>query len=224
MKLLVVEDDPNILSFLEKGLKEAGYIVDTAADGEDGLYLAATNRYDLLILDVMLPGKSGLDICKELRQGQMQMPIIMLTARNMIEDKVQGLDVGANDYLTKPFAFDELLARIRVQLRGQSLPDSKIAIADLVVDQAAKKVTRSGEEITLTLKEYQLLLFLIRHQNHIVSESMILEGLSEMDQSRMSNIVSVYIYRLRNKIDKAYDTKLIHTLRGRGYQFGVMDV
>lgn len=217
MRILVVEDDIKIASFIRQGLQEESYSVDVTYHGDEAIYLAQINKYDIIILDIMLPGSDGMEVCKKIRDKNITTPIIMLTARNRLEDKIDGLDRGANDYLTKPFAFEELLARIRVQLRNNSTSSAVIEIADLKIDLNRREVTRAGQKITLTSKEYALLELLARNKKRLLSETVIKDSISDMAQDIMSNIISVYIYRLRNKIDKSHDTKLIHTVRGSGY-------
>lgn len=224
MRILVVEDDAKIAAFIEKGLKEESYSVDITHHGDEAVYLAQVNTYDIILLDVMLPGSDGMDVCKSLREKGLTTPIIMLTARNRLEDKIDGLDSGADDYLTKPFAFEELLARIRVQLRDKSQISNILSIADLSVDTSRREVKRGNEKIVLTAKEYALLEFLLRHKNKLLTETIIQENLSDMSQQTMSNIINVYIYRLRNKIDKGHEPKLIHTVRGSGYMLSDEDV
>lgn len=221
MKILIVEDDIKISSFLQKGLKEENYIVDCSFDGEEAFYILQTTLYDLVILDVMIPNMDGFELCKNLRKEGIETPIIMLTAKSSIEDKVLGLNEGANDYLTKPFSFEELLARIHVQLRrGKSL-NNILKLDTLEINMDAKSVSRENQKIILTSKEYILLEYLMLHQNQLISEDMINEALWNMDVTTASNIVSVYMYRLRNKIDKNFDIKLIHTIRGLGYKIGL---
>ena len=217
MRILVVEDDVKIAAFISQGLKEESYSVDVTHHGDEAIYLAQVNSYDIILLDLMLPGSNGLEVCKRLREKELQTPIIMLTARNRLEDKIDGLDSGADDYLTKPFAFEELLARIRVQLRQHSQSTSLLEISDLSIDTLTREVKRAGKKIRLTVKEYALLEFMMRNQKSLLSETIIKENLSDMQHQSMSNIINVYIYRLRNKIDKQYDKKLIHTVRGVGY-------
>lgn len=217
MRILVVEDDEKIASFIKKGLQEESYSVDVTENGYEAIYLAETNSYDIVLLDLMIHGICGVDVCKKIREKNITTPIIMLTARDALKDKVEGLDSGANDYLTKPFAFEELLARIRVRLRNGVYTSSIIKIADLTLDTARREVSRAGKKINLTAKEYALLEFLARNSKKLLTETVIKENLSDMAQESMSNIINVYIYRLRNKIDKDYDLKLIHTVRGLGY-------
>lgn len=218
MKILIIEDDEKIISFLKKGLEEECYIVDFATDGEEGLYLASINEYNLILLDIQLPKKDGLEVCKSLKESNNQIPIIMLTAKDSIEDKIKGLDIGANDYLAKPFSFAELLARIRVQLRSKNSILLKLSIDDLELDLLNKTASRANENIVLTSKEFTLLEFLIKNKDRVLSETMINSALSSFEDSNISNIVNVYIYRLRNKIDKKFDKKLIKTIRGIGFK------
>ncbi len=218
MKILIIEDDLKIINFLKKGLEEECYTVDYATNGDEGLYLASVNEYDLILLDIMLPIKDGMEVCKSLRESNNQTPIIMLTAKDSIEDKIKGLDIGANDYLPKPFSFAELLARIRVQLRTQTTSQTKISIADLELDLLNKTAKRANENIILTAKEFTLLEYLIKNKDRVLSETAINSALSSFEDSNMSNVVNVYIYRLRNKIDKNFDKKLIKTIRGIGFK------
>ena len=218
MKILIIEDDEKIVSFLKKGLIEECYVVDSATNGDEGLYLASVNEYDLILLDIQLPVKDGIEVCKSLRDSNNQTPIIMLTAKDSIEDKIKGLDIGANDYLAKPFSFAELLARIRVQLRSNNSVLLKLSIADLELDLLNKTATRANENIVLTSKEFTLLEFLIKNKDRVLSETIINSALSSFEDSNISNIVNVYIYRLRNKIDKKFDKKLIKTIRGIGFK------
>ncbi|PZP12993.1 response regulator transcription factor [Aliarcobacter butzleri] len=218
MKILIIEDDLKIINFLKKGLEEECYIVDFSTNGDEGLYLASINTYDLILLDIMLPIKDGIEVCKSLRSSNIQTPIIMLTAKDSIEDKIKGLDIGANDYLAKPFSFAELLARIRVQLRITTTTQTKLSIADLELDLLNKTASRANQNIVLTAKEFALLEYLIKNKNRVLSEITINEALSSFEDSNISNIVNVYIYRLRNKIDKNFENKLIKTVRGIGFK------
>ena len=218
MKILIIEDDLKIINFLKKGLEEECYIVDSSTNGDEGLYLASVNEYDLILLDIMLPIKDGMEVCKVLRASKNETPIIMLTAKDSIEDKIKGLDIGANDYLAKPFSFAELLARIRVQLRTTNSTQTKISIADLELDLLNKTAIRANENIVLTAKEFALLEYLIKNKDRVLSETTINSALSSFEDSNISNIVNVYIYRLRNKIDKNFDNKLIKTVRGIGFK------
>lgn len=218
MKILIIEDDLKIINFLKKGLEEECYIVDFSTNGDEGLYLASINTYDLILLDIMLPIKDGIEVCKSLRSSNIQTPIIMLTAKDSIEDKIKGLDIGANDYLAKPFSFAELLARIRVQLRITTTTQTKLSIADLELDLLNKTASRANQNIVLTAKEFVLLEYLIKNKNRVLSETTINEAPSSFEDSNISNIVNVYIYRLRNKIDKNFENKLIKTVRGIGFK------
>lgn len=223
MKILLVEDDVKICSFLDKGLKEENYVVDITHDGKEALYLIETNTYDLIILDIMIPSLDGISLCKKLRDMGITTPIIMLTAKSTIEDKVIGLNEGANDYLTKPFSFDELIARIKVQLRSGKSLKNILKIADLELDIDKKLVKRADNIIELTSKEYILLEYLVMNKDQVINEEMINQALWDIDETTASNIVSVYMYRLRNKIDKKYDKKLIYTIRGMGYKISEKD-
>jgi len=218
MKILIIEDDEKIVNFLKKGLEEESYSVDYSLNGDEGIYLASVNDYDLILLDIMLPVKDGIEVCKTLRADGINTPIIMLTAKDSIEDKIKGLDIGANDYLAKPFSFSELLARIRVQLRATNQNQTTLKLADLELDLLTKTAKRGEDTINLTAKEFALLEYLIKNQNKVLSESVISSSLSNMDDMNMSNVVNVYIYRLRNKIDKPYEKKLIKTIRGLGFK------
>jgi len=218
MRILVVEDEKKIADFIKRGLKEEGYAVDVAYDGEQGLFLARSNSYDLMLLDLMLPKVDGLTICRNLKKEGIPTPIIMLTAKDTVRDKVTGLDSGADDYITKPFAFDELLARIRAILRKKDSESAlKIEVDDLVLDLVTHRVARAGKEIQLTAKEYTLLEYLMRNANSIITRTMISEHVWDADFDSFTNIIDVYINYLRNKIDSEHRKKLIHTVRGRGY-------
>jgi DNA-binding response OmpR family regulator len=223
MKILLIEDDIKITNFLKKGLSEEGYILDAVQNGEEGIYLSEINSYDLILLDIMLPSISGFEVCEDLRKKGIDTPIIMLTARDSLNDKINGLDTGANDYIAKPFAFSELLARIRVQLRTKNETSVTLSAGDLELDLVQKRVKRGGKTIKLTAKEFTLLEFLLRNKDKVLSETLINDSLSELNESKMSNIVNVYIYRLRNKIDKEFDTKLIKTVRGMGFVLSERD-
>jgi heavy metal response regulator len=218
MYILVVEDDRKVASFLKKGLQEESYTVDVAYDGEDGLTLAMANQYDLIILDIMLPEKDGIQVLRELRTRSISIPILMLTARDSVEDKVQGLDWGADDYLTKPFAFAELLARIRaIMRRGKPDLPVQLTAADLTLDPVTRRVQRSGKEIELTSKEYALLEYFLKNKGQVLTRSLISEHVWGYQFDTGTNIVSVYVNYLRNKVDTGFDRKLIHTVRGVGY-------
>lgn len=219
MRILVVEDDPKLAGFIERGLKEERYAVDTVRNGEDALSYACSIDYDLVLLDLVLPGKDGTDVCRELRERRRRVPILMLTARDRVNDKVQGLDAGADDYLTKPFAFDELLARIRALLRRKNMIGERmIRVADLQLDQSAHRVSRAGREIELTGREYALLEYLMVNAGRTVTRTMISEHVWNESFDTYTNVIDVYIAYLRNKIDRGRDTKLIQTVRGIGYR------
>jgi heavy metal response regulator len=225
MRILVIEDEKKIADFIKRGLKEEGYAVDSAYDGEQGLFLAKTNEYDLILLDLMLPKMDGQSLFKELRKGKIFSPVIMLTAKDAVKDKVAGLDLGADDYMTKPFAFEELLARMRAVLRNREGADSKtLEVEDLVLDLSTHKATRSGKEIILTAKEYALLEYLMRNAGAIVTRTMISEHVWDINFDTFTNVIDVYINYLRNKIDTGHKKKLIHTVRGRGYVLKVNKV
>jgi two-component system copper resistance phosphate regulon response regulator CusR len=222
MRLLLVEDDARIARFVAKGLREQAYAVDVTANGDDALYEAAINSYDLVILDVMIPGRNGFEVCRELRRAGQRMPILMLTARDAVEDRITGLDHGADDYLTKPFEFRELLARLRALLRrsGELRPE-QITVADLVLDTGAQSVSRAGRNIPMTTKEYALLEFLARNAGRVVGRAEIAEHVWDESFDPFSNLIEVYVNRLRRKIDSEAGKPLLHTRRGAGYFFGV---
>jgi heavy metal response regulator len=218
VRILVIEDENKIASFIKRGLKEEGYSVDIARDGEEGHFLAATQEYDLIILDLMLPKIDGLSLCRKLREEKSSVPVLILTARDSVKDKVIGLNSGANDYLTKPFAFEELLARCRALLRkADGRPPTKLQVADLTLDLLSHRVTRGDKEIALTPKEYALLEYLMRNEGIVVTRTMISEHVWDIHFDTFSNVIDVYISYLRSKIDAGHEKPLIHTLRGRGY-------
>ena len=218
MRVLLVEDDIRIANFVAKGLRENSYAVDTARDGEAGLYQTAINDYDVIILDVMLPKKDGFAVCRELREKNIKTPVLMLTARDAVEDKITGLDLGADDYLTKPFAFNELLARIRALLRrNKEIRSAGIVVGDLEIDTSAQRIRRGGREISLTTKEYALLEYLARERGRVVGRSEIAEHVWDENIDAFSNLIEVYIKRLRSKMDEGFAVQLIHTRRGAGY-------
>jgi heavy metal response regulator len=218
MKILVVEDDKRIAGFIQKGLKEEQHAVDVVHNGEDGEFWAEVNEYDLIILDIMLPKKNGIAVCRSLREKNVNTPIIMLTARDTVDDKIEGLDSGADDYLCKPFSFDELLARSRALLRRtQHYKTKTLKVADLELDPVTRKVFRAGKEITLSGKEYALLEFLMRNKGVVISETRIVEHVWDMSYDPMTNVVNVYLHHLRKKIDSGFDKKLLHTIRNSGY-------
>jgi DNA-binding response OmpR family regulator len=217
MKVLIVEDDVKISAFLKKGLEEEYFCVDICDNGDDAIYLAGLGAYDVIILDIMIRGLQGDQVCSKLREQKIAIPIIMLSAKSTISDKVSLLNSGADDYLTKPFSFDELLARIHVQLRKHDQKEQLFRVSDLELNPLTKTVSRANEFISLTAKEYVLLEYLMRHKNAIVEERILEEQLFSMEQSIQSNILNVYMYRLRTKIDKNFELKLIKTHRNQGY-------
>jgi two-component system copper resistance phosphate regulon response regulator CusR len=218
MRLLLVEDEKKVASFIKKGLEEEGYAVDWASDGEQGLYMGLDTFYDLIILDVNLPVKNGLTVLKALRNQNITTPILLLTVRATIEDKVIGLDTGADDYLPKPFAFQELLARVRALLRRQSKTESTVLqVADLTMDPARRIVSRGGKGIDLTAKEFALLDYLMRSRERVVTRTMIADHVWDDNFEATTNIIDVYVNYLRKKIDAGNEPKLIHTVRGVGY-------
>lgn len=217
MKILVVEDNPNIAEFIEKGLKQECYAVDIASDGKEAFYLATTNTYDLILLDIMIPFISGTELCKQLRSYKIETPILMLTAKDDSDDIIEGLDSGADDYMTKPFVLKELFARIRALTRRKKSTTNTVTFKDLKIDIGKKIVMRSDIIIELTAKEFSILELLILNQGQMISENMIIESVWDMNYSNASNLVKVYIYRLRNKIDKNFDEHYITTIKNIGY-------
>ncbi len=218
MRVLVIEDESGVAGFLKKGLREASYAVDLADNGTDGLHKALTETYDAIVLDLMLPGVDGFSILREVRSRDIRTPVICLTARDNVDDRIKGLDLGADDYLAKPFSFSELLARLRALLRrGQELHSNPIAVADLSVDVAARCVRRGDRRIDLSPTEYALLEYLARSAGQVLSRTMILEHVWDMNHDPMTNVIDVHINRLRKKVDSGFDPPLIHTIRGAGY-------
>ncbi len=221
MKLLIIEDEPITGSYLKKGFTESGYVVDLAYDGVDGLYQATTNHYDLIILDIMLPKLNGWQVLQTMRSSQLNTPIIMLSAKDQVEDRVKGLELGANDYVVKPFAFVELLARVKNVLRHQNRQvknDATLDLADLSLDLLKRTVYRSGEMIALTAKEFSLLELFLQRRGEVLSRSLIASLIWDMNFDSDTNVIDVAVKRLRAKIDKPFDVKLIHTVRGMGYK------
>jgi two-component system, OmpR family, copper resistance phosphate regulon response regulator CusR len=220
MHILVVEDEPKLSHALKEGLDEQGYTVSVARTGEEGFYLIHSERIDLAVLDIMLPGRSGLEILRRLRQNGIRTPVLLLTACDSIEDRVQGLDTGADDYLVKPFAFPELLARIRALLRrGTSEKAEKMTVGNLVVDGSGRSVSRGGVPIELTAREYDLLEYLIRNVGSVVSREMLARDVwkETARATPIDNVIDVHVARLRRKIDDGFDRKLLHTVRGVGF-------
>jgi two-component system copper resistance phosphate regulon response regulator CusR len=219
MRILLVEDEPTAAQMLAKGLREQSYAVDLAHDGENALFQATVTDYDLILLDVNLPLKDGFAVCRELRTSGSTVPVLMLTARDAVQDRISGLDLGADDYLTKPFDFHELLARVRALLRrGQALQAETLSIADLEINTRSHEVSRNGARIELTAKEYALLEFLARRTGALVTRAEIAEHVWDESFDPFSNLIEVYIQRLRRKVDDGFERKLIRTLRGEGYQ------
>jgi DNA-binding response OmpR family regulator len=222
MRLLVAEDHPSLARSIADGLRDDGYAVDLTFDGNEALHMAAANPYDGIILDVMLPGRDGFSIIQVLRRRDVKTPILCLTARDAVQDKVTGLDLGADDYLVKPFNWDELLARVRSMVRrGHGQKAANLVVGDLEIDTARKSVKRAGQSIELSAREYALLEYLAHRHGQVVTRSDIWEHLYDQHDETTSNVVDVYIGYLRNKIDRNFDTKLIHTRRGQGYLLGV---
>ncbi len=219
MRILLVEDNEKLAHAVAKGLREQSFAVDIAFDGENALYEAEINDYDLIVLDVMIPAPDGLAVCRRLREKALPIPILMLTARDETEDKIRGLDAGADDYLTKPFEFGEFLARIRALLRrtANGISASKLKVADLTIDTNAHRVWRGGHEIVLTTKEYAMLEFLVRRKGKVLGRAEIAEHCWDANFDAFSNTIDVYINHLRAKIDHDFELKLIHTRRGTGY-------
>jgi two-component system copper resistance phosphate regulon response regulator CusR len=218
MRLLLVEDEARMARFIVRGLREQAYAVDLSTNGEDALYQAAINSYDAIILDVMIPKKDGFAVCRQLRAEGSRVPVLMLTARDALADRIAGLDTGADDYLTKPFEFGELLARLRALLRrGVELSPVVINIADLVIDSRGQQARRAGQAINLTTKEYALLEYLARHSGRVIGREEIAEHVWDETFDPFSNLIEVYINRLRRKVDEPFGVPLIHTRRGAGY-------
>jgi len=222
MRILVIEDERQLADIIKRGLAEEGYAVDTVYDGEEGEYVAESLPYDLIILDIILPKKDGIAVCMALREKKVSMPILMLTCKGGIEDKVKGLDSGADDYLVKPFSFEELAARVRALLRRDSnLTSSRLQVGDLVMDTSTRQVWRGQRLIELTTKEYAILEYLMRHPNIVVTRTMVEQHVWDLELDSSSNLVDVYIRRLRRQIDEGDDDSLIQTVRGAGYRLKV---
>jgi len=224
MRLLLVEDDPGLSATLARGLREQAYAVDVATDGETALYLAATSPYDALVLDVNLPERDGISVCRELRRRGSPVRILMLTARGRMGDRVEGLDSGADDYLPKPFDFEELVARLRALLRrrGEQVDAPRLVVDDLEIDVATQRVTRAGTPVELTTKEFTLLAYLARQAGKVVGRAELTEHVWDENHDPASNTLEVYINRLRRKIDRPGTASLIHTRRGAGYSLGAI--
>jgi DNA-binding response OmpR family regulator len=219
MRILLAEDEKGLSAIIKRGLSEEGYATDPAYDGEEARFMADTSVYDLIILDIMLPKKNGLDVCRELRATGRSTPILMLTAKDSIEDRVAGLDSGADDYLIKPFNFRELLARVRALLRRESpVKSSKITLGDLTLDTATREVRRGGAPIELTAKEYAILEYFMRHPRQVVTRTMLEQKVWDFSFDGISNVIDVYIKRLRSKLDRKDGESLFETVRGAGYR------
>jgi len=219
MRLLLIEDDLTIASFVNKGFKEAGFVVEHASDGDAGLHMALTSSYDAAVIDVMLPGMNGLAVIDELRRRRIKLPVIILSAKRSIDERIKGLQAGGDDYLTKPFGFSELLARVQALIRRASdTPEpTTINVGDLSIDLLGRAVTRGGREITLQPREFSLLEYLARNAGRVVSKTMIMERVWDYNFDPQTNVVESRICRLRDKLDKDFDTSMIHTVRGMGY-------
>lgn len=218
MRILVIEDEAKTAKFLKKGLGEAGFVVDVATDGADGLELAKALQFDLIILDIMLPSMDGWQVLKELRQAGKDTQVLFLTARDAVHERVRGFELGADDYLVKPFAFSELLARVRSRLRrNQARPQDVVKMADLEIDLLRHRAMRGGQRLELTTKEFLLLSILVRRAGEVLSRTVIAEAVWDMNFDSDTNVVDVSVRRLRSKVDDPFDLKLIHTVRGSGY-------
>jgi DNA-binding response OmpR family regulator len=225
VRILIVEDNPKIAGAIQRGLSEVGFAADVALRGHEGEDLAAEEPYDAIVLDLMLPDRDGVDVCRNLRRRSVSTPILMLTALSATEDKIAGLDAGADDYLTKPFEFDELVARLRALLRrGEATESRVLRCGDLELDLYTRTATRSGESFELSNKEFGLLEFLMRNQNRVLSRMQIGEKVWDMNFEPTSNVIDVYIASLRKKLDHDFEPKLIHTIKGAGYRFGILDL
>ncbi len=223
MRILIVDDDRHLNAIIKRGLTEETYAVDTAFDGEEGEYMAWVNSYDLIILDIMMPKKDGIEVCQSLRANSVNTPILMLTAKDAVEDRVKGLDAGADDYLVKPFAFSELLARIRALLRREGTSKTpELKVGDIVLNTRTREARRGNRSIELTSKEYTILEYFMRHPNAVITRTMLEEHAWDYDFESMSNLIDVYIRRLRCKIDSEGEPSMIQTVRGAGYRLKVL--
>lgn len=224
MRILLVEDEPQIADFVGRGLSETGYSVDLARDGEEALAWPSVAEFDVIILDVMLPVRDGLEVCRTLRRQGVRTPVLMLTARDAVEDRVRGLDSGADDYLVKPFAFAELLARVRALTRREpALLGTELQVGNLSLDTTTRRVSRAGRPIELTAKEFALLEYLMRHPNHVLSRTLIAEHVWNYDFDNVTNVIDVHVKNLRKKVDEGFQPRLIHTVRGAGYRISNRD-
>jgi two-component system OmpR family response regulator len=221
MRILIVEDDAKTAAFIVKGLQESGFAVDHAGDGEEGLYMAVAESYDILVVDIMLPKKDGLTLIAEVRAKKPGIPILILSAKRSVDDRVKGLQIGSDDYLTKPFAFSEFVARIQALLRRSShCPEGhRLVVGDMVLDLLSHEVSRAEKKIVLNAKEFAVLEYLMRHSRELVTRTMLMEHVWNFDFDPGTNVVDVHVCRLRDKIDKGFAAKMIHTMRGAGYVF-----
>jgi heavy metal response regulator len=218
MRILIIEDEKKVASFIKKGLEEEYFVADIAGDGKEGLKLATTEEYDIIIMDIMLPYMDGITLLKEVRKREISTPVLMLTVNDSVKDKVEGLDAGADDYLTKPFAFEELIARLRALLRrNENSKTSKLIVGDLVLDLQSHRVFRNNQEIILTPKEYSILEYLMRNSKKVISRTKLIEHVYDYHFDTETNIIDVYINKVRSKIDNNFEKPLIHTIRGIGY-------
>jgi heavy metal response regulator len=218
MRILIIEDEKKVASFIKKGLEEEYFVADIAGDGKEGLKLALSEEYDIIIMDIMLPYMDGITLIKEIRRREISTPVLMLTVNDSVKDKVEGLDAGADDYLTKPFAFEELIARLRALLRrNENSKTSKLTVANLVLDLQSHRVFRNNQEIILTPKEYSILEYLMRNSKKVISRTKLIEHVYDYHFDTETNIIDVYINKVRSKIDTNFEKPLIHTIRGIGY-------
>ena len=220
MRILIVEDDRKIASFTSRGLREEGFVVDVTEDGEAGLAAALTGTHDLILMDIRMPGRDGVEVVREVRKAGLKTPIILLTAALSVPDKVRGLDAGADDYVTKPFAFDELMARMRAVLRRHDSLEAgqaRLTFGDIEADLHTQTVSREGRRLDLTAREYAMLVYFLRHPRRVVTRTMLLEHVWDQHSDSETNVIEALIYRLREKVDRGFDRPLLHTLRGRGY-------
>lgn len=223
MKVLIVEDDNSVARFLTQAMREAGYSPVAVDNGADAIHLAMMSDFDLILLDVMIPEINGFEVCRRLRASKIMTPVLIITARDALEDKIEGLDSGADDYIVKPFQIAELLARARALLRRGSSSPALLSVGDLTLNPATRQAIRAGKTVLLSATEYSLLEYLMRNAGRVLTRSMILDHVWQYDFDGNDNVLDVYISYLRNKIDKAHDTQLIHTVRGVGYRMGVDD-
>jgi DNA-binding response OmpR family regulator len=224
MRALIIEDNPKMAAAIQRGLRENGYAVDVSNTGFDGEDLAAGGQYDVVVLDLMLPDRDGVEVCRNLRRRCVRTPILMLTALSGTDDKISGLDAGADDYLTKPFEFEELLARVRALLRrGEATEGRYLSCDGLKLDLYTRRVERGGNHVELSNKEFALLEYFMRNPNRVLSRAQIAEKVWDMNFDTGSNVIDVYVSGLRKKVDRGYDRELIHTLKGAGYRFGVIE-